>query len=137
MGHVHLDPISAIIELLARSFASFYRTIDQLRTLWNRDLRRISLERITARGGDRECRDKHSWPRDISFIYGALDADIAVPRALGFHVTDGSEALLERASRGNCGARCAICQWEFQQLHIVAAGGGVFALQENVSVRIN
>src|ERR1700704_3444393 len=94
MGHVDLDPIRALVQLFARSFACFDRTIDQLSTLGYGNFRRIAFERIAARGGYRQGRHPHSRPRYESFIDCSLDADITVSRTFGFQIADAGKTLL-------------------------------------------
>src|SRR3954466_9342090 len=50
--HVDLDPVGAVLELLARGFARLNRTVDDLDSLRNRDLRRVSLQVVAAGGRD-------------------------------------------------------------------------------------
>src|SRR6266704_6202566 len=35
MGHVHLDPVSAVVKLFARCLARFDRTVNELRSFWH------------------------------------------------------------------------------------------------------
>src|SRR5207248_10529828 len=51
--HIYLDPISAMVELFAGSFARFYRAIDELCAFRHIDFRSVAFKRITASGGDR------------------------------------------------------------------------------------
>src|SRR4029077_6093535 len=99
MGHVDLDPIRAPVQLLARGFACFDRTIDQLSTLGYGYFRSIALEGIAAGGGYRQGRNPHSRPRYESFIDGPLDADIAVSRALGLQIANTGKTLLQGTPR--------------------------------------
>src|SRR3954464_3318545 len=54
--HVDLDPVRAVIELLARRLARLNRAVNELRAFRDRDLRRVSLEVVAAGGGDRARR---------------------------------------------------------------------------------
>src|SRR5438132_8554448 len=108
MGHVDLDPVRAVIELLARGLARFDRTVDQLRALRHRDLRRVSLQVVAACGGDGARGGEDARAGNASLIDGLLDADVAVARALGLDVADGRESLLQRAPRRDGGPRRAI-----------------------------
>src|ERR1700751_1591619 len=83
MRHVHLDPVGTVIELLARRAPRFDRPVDQLRPLGDDDLRRITLERVTAGRGNRACGDEHARTRDVALLDGLLDADVAITSALG------------------------------------------------------
>src|SRR5205807_4822541 len=105
MRHVDLDPVRAVIELLARGLARFDRTVDQLRAFRHRDLRRVSLQVVAAGGGDGARGSEDSRAGNASLIDGLLDADVAVSRTLGLDVADGGESLLQRAARRNGGPR--------------------------------
>ena len=74
---------------------------------------------------------------NVTFGDRLLDAHIAVASALGLDITNGREALLERATRRDHRARHAIGGRELEQLHVVAAGCGDLALQEDMSVAID
>src|ERR1051326_6667939 len=50
--HVDLDPVGAVVELLARGLARLDRAVDDLHALRHLDLRRVALERIAAGRGD-------------------------------------------------------------------------------------
>src|ERR1700756_4576627 len=108
MGHIDLDPVGAVIELLARRFPRFDRTVDDLSALRNGDLRRVSLEVIAAGGGDGARGGEDAWPWDAPFVDGLLDAEVAVPGALGLDIADGGESLLERTARRYGGPRRAV-----------------------------
>ena len=99
MRHVHLDPVRAVVELLARGLARLDRSIDDLHALRHFDLRRVALERISSGGRDRARRNKQPRPGNVSAFNRLLDAHIAVARTFGFHVAQSGEALFERASR--------------------------------------
>ena len=137
MRHVDLDPVGAVIELLARRFARFDRTIDQLRTFRHFDLRRITLEVVAAGRRNRARDDEHAWAGNLTFVDGLLDADVAVAGAFRFDVANRREALLERASRGNGGARGAIRERILQKLNVVSAFGRVFALKKDVRMCVD
>jgi hypothetical protein len=137
MGHVDLEPIGAVIELLAGRLARLDRTVDQLRPFRHFDLRSVTLEVVAAGGGDGACDHEHSRSRDASLIDGHLDSDVAIPGTLGLHVAEGGEALLQRASYGHRCARGAIGDGIFQQLNVVAPLGRIFALQKDVGVRVD
>src|SRR3954451_19371233 len=120
MRHVDLDPIRAVLELLARGFARLDRAVDDLDALRNRDLRRVSLQVVAAGGRDAARGREDARAGNASLIDGLLDADVAVPRALGLDVADGRESLIQRALRRNGGARGAIRERILQQLRVVA-----------------
>ena len=135
--HVDLDPVGAVVELLARRFARLDRTVDDLHAFRHFDLRRVAFKRISAGGRNCARRNKHPRPGNISALDGHLDADIAIARTFGLHVAHGREALFERAPRRNRGSRRAKGQRILQQLNVVSALGWDFPLQKDVRVRID
>ena len=137
MGHVHLDPVRSMIELLARRFARFDRTIDELGAFRHFDFRRVAFEVVAA--GGRDCARDHEHARagNPPFVDGHLDPDVAIAGAFGLHIANGGETLLERAARGHRRTRGAICQRIFQQLNVVATLRRIFALQKDVGVRVD
>src|SRR5207302_4038749 len=137
MRHVDLDPVRAMIELLARGLARLDRTVDQLRAFRHSDLRRVSLQVVAAGGGDGARGGEDARSGNASLVDGLLDADVAVSRTLGLDVADGGESLLQRAARRNGGPRRAIRERILQQLHVITTLGRVFTLQKNVRVRID
>ena len=50
MRHVDLDPVGAVVELFARRFARFDRTVDDLRALGHVEFRRVAFEVVAAGG---------------------------------------------------------------------------------------
>src|SRR5690242_16278776 len=121
MGHVDLDPVGAVIELLARRFARFDRAVDELCALGNDDLRRVALEVVAAGGGDGARGGENARAGDALFVDGLLDADVAVAGALRFDIANGGESLLQRAMRGDGRPRRAIRQSALEQLRVVPA----------------
>ena len=137
MRHVHLDPVGAVVELLARGLARLDRTVDELRALRHRDLGGIALQLVAAGAGDRARRDEHARPRDDALVDRALDADVAVAGALGLDVADGGEALLQGTARGHDRARHAVRGRVVEQLHVVTAGFRHLALEKDVGVAVD
>src|SRR5438034_1245289 len=56
--HVYLDPIRAMVELLASCLPCFYWAIDHLYPFWHFQFRSVSLERIAARRRNCTSRDE-------------------------------------------------------------------------------
>src|SRR5580700_9396984 len=97
MGHVDLNPVGAVIELLARGLARFDGTVDDLDALRHFDLGRVTFEGISAGGRDGASGDEKTRPGNVSAFDGHFDADVAVAGAFGFHVAERGETLLEGA----------------------------------------
>ena len=135
--HVHLDPVGAVIKLLAGRLARFNRPVDQLRSLGHEDLRRVALEVVAPGGGDGARRHEHARARDVAFVDRLLDADVTVARALGLDVADAREPLLERPTRCYHGACRPIGCRVLEQLYVVAPGGRILTLQEDVGVTVD
>src|SRR5262252_4864352 len=137
MGHVHLDPVGAMIELLACCFTRFDRTIYDLRSLRHFEFRCISLQRVAGGSRNRPSGDDQTWAGYISIIDRLLDPYIPVACAFGLYVAQGSKSLLQRAAgcdRRPCRPQC---QWRTQDIRVVPTLGRILSLQENVRVRID
>src|SRR5439155_18610649 len=119
--HVHLDPVRAVIQLLARRLARLDGAIDQLRPLRHLELGRIPFQHVATARRDRARRYEHARARNVALVDRLLDADVAISRALGFDIANRREALFQRTPRGHDRARHAVGRRELQQLHIVAA----------------
>ena len=105
--HVHLDPVRAVLELLARSLARFHRAVHDLHALGHLQFRRVAFQVVAARRRDRSRCAKQSRPGDRPFFNGLLDFHVAVSRAFGFHVAQRGESLFQSAPHRNRGARGA------------------------------
>src|SRR5215813_8665128 len=101
MRHVNLDPVSAMIKLLARSFTRLDRAIHDLRALWHIQFGRIAFEWISSRGGNRARGNEQPRPRNVSGFNRLLYFDIPITRAFCLEVAQCSESLLQSASHGN------------------------------------
>jgi hypothetical protein len=66
-----------------------------------------------------------------------FDSNVAVACAFGFNITERGEALFERSAHGDGSARGAEGRRVFQDVHVVAAFGRIFSLQEDVGVGID
>src|SRR5438105_11106515 len=99
VGHVDLDPVGALLELLAGRLARLDRAVDELRSLGHVDLGSISLQRIAAGSGDGAGRGEDARAGDVAAVDRLLDSDVAIAGALGLDVAAGGEALLQRAAR--------------------------------------
>ena len=58
MRHVDLDPVRAVVELLASRLACLDRAVDQLGSLGQRQLGRVAFQRVSAGGRNRARRDE-------------------------------------------------------------------------------
>ena len=81
--------------------------------------------------------DEQPRPGNIAAFNRLLDADVAVARTFGLHVAQRGEALLQRPPRRNRGSCRAQRERRVQNVGVVAALRGIFALQKNVRVRID
>src|SRR5882724_6922735 len=95
MRHVDLDPIGAIVELLASRFACLDGPIDQLCTLGYGDLRGVVIQLVPASRGNRTGRNKHPGTRYVTFVDGLLDADVAIAGPFGLDIPNGRKTLLQ------------------------------------------
>src|SRR5258708_769873 len=121
MRHVDLDPVGAVIQLLASRFACLDRAVDELGALGHVKLRRIVLERVASSGGNGTSCDEQPWPGNVATFDGLLDADVAVARAFSLYITQSGESLLQRAPRGNRRPGRAKRQRIFQNVDVVSA----------------
>src|SRR5712691_7768815 len=136
MGHVDLDPIHPVIQLLAGRLAGLDGTVNDLDPFGQGafNFRGIAFERIPAGSRDGPARSKDAGTGNISLFYGSLDIDITVSCAFSFHIANGGKTLLQSAARRNRGTGGAVGQSILQELHVITAFGGVLSLQKNVSV---
>src|SRR5437762_13406530 len=58
MGHVHLNPVGAMVKLLARCLPRLDRSINELRSLWHVKLRTMPFQGITAGGRNGASRNE-------------------------------------------------------------------------------
>src|SRR6201999_2208594 len=96
MGHVDLDPVGAVFELLAGGFARFDRAIDDLHAFGHVEFWRVIFEVVSAGGGDSPRGAEKSWAGNGAFGDGFLDFDIAVAGAFGFQIAESGKSLFER-----------------------------------------
>src|SRR5205814_292117 len=97
----------------------------------------ISVQGISTWGRDGASGDKQSGAGDVSAFNSLLDANVTVAGTLRFNVPKRGEALLQGTPDRNRGARCTQRERIFQDVDVVSALGWVFALQENVRMRID
>src|SRR5258706_14600979 len=100
VGHVNLQPVRAVLELLSRRFAGFNWPVDDLNAFWHHEFGSVTFQVVTAGGGNSTRRSEHARAGNGSFLDGLLDADVAVARALRLNVTQGRKSLLQRALCG-------------------------------------
>src|SRR5215469_7980442 len=126
-----------MIELLARNLAQLYRPIAELRAFRNLDLGRVALRVVASGSRDRTRRGEDARPRNIALIDRHLQAYIAVSGAFGLKIAHRGEALLKRTTRRNRGSSRTIGNRELENLDVIAAFIGIFALQEQMGVRLD
>src|SRR5438270_4573492 len=101
MRHVNLEPIGAVVELLAGGFARFHGAVDELRALGDLDLRSVAFEWIASRGRDGAGNSEDARAGNAAFVDGLPNADIAIAGAFRLDIANGGEALLHRSMRGH------------------------------------
>src|SRR5205807_8782138 len=70
--HVDLDPVSAILKLLAGSLAQFYRAIGKLRAFRYSDVRVVAFQRVAAGHGDGAGGGEDSRTGNEAAVHGHL-----------------------------------------------------------------
>src|SRR6185312_1507 len=120
MRHVHLDPIGAVVELLARSLARLDWTINELSAFGNGDLGRVALKRISTGRRNRACGNEHSRAGNVAGVDRLFDSHIAVAGTLSLQVAQRGKALFERTSSRYRRARYTERGWILEQLHVVS-----------------
>src|SRR5215472_2446839 len=125
MGHIDLDPVGSMIELLARNLAQLYRPIAELRPFGNHDLGRVALGVVTSGGRDCPRRSKDAWPRNVALIDRHLQASVAVSSTFGLEIAHGGEALLKSPTRRNRRPGRAIGNRKLEDLDVIAAFIGI------------
>jgi hypothetical protein len=93
VGHIDLDPVRTMIELLPRGFASLDRAVDQLGGFWQIELGSIALQHVAAGRGNCPSGNKQAWSRNVTQLNRFFDADVAVACALSLEIAQGGEAL--------------------------------------------
>src|SRR5579871_3985537 len=99
MRHVDLDPVGAVVELFAGSFARLDRAVDDLRAFGHVEFRRVAFEVVSARGGDRARGTEEARPGNRAFGDCFANFNVAVARAFGFDVARSEEHTSELQSR--------------------------------------
>src|ERR1700760_1330260 len=137
MRHVDLDPVGAVIELLARGFARLDWAVDDLHAFGHIEFRRVAFEVVASGGRDAAGGAEEAWAGDGAFGDGFFYFDVAVACAFRFEIAESGEALLKRTAAGEggaCGAESDPC---FEDVGVVSAFGGVFAPEKDVRVGID
>src|ERR1700704_811912 len=99
MRHVHLDPVGALVELLARGPARLNWPIDEFHSLGKRQFGGVVLQRIATGARYGQSAYEHTWPGNVTGLNCLLDAHIAVPGPFRSHVAYGRKSLLKGATR--------------------------------------
>src|SRR5258706_5337894 len=137
VGHVNLQPVRAVFELLSRRFAGFHWPVDDLHALWHHEFGSVTFQVVTAGGGNSTRRSEHARARNGSFLDGLLDADIAVARALGLDIAQCRKPRLERALCGISRSRGPQRDARLQYVRVVATLCRILAPQKKVCVRVD
>src|SRR5258708_10986384 len=95
MRHVDLDPVSAVINLLARDLAQFDWTIAELRALGDDNVRIVAFQRISAGNRDRARHHEQARAGNVSGIDGLLDADVAVTTPFVLNLSQPAQPPLQ------------------------------------------
>src|SRR5215470_2928025 len=121
MGHVHLDPVRAMVQLFTRSLASFDRAIHYLHAFWHLQFRSIAFKVVTTgrRNSTSRYEQARAWNR--AFFDGLLDFDVAVTGTFCFKVTQRGKPLFQRAAASKRGARRSQRASRLQDIGVVAA----------------
>ena len=137
MGHIDLDPVGAVIKLLAGRLARRDRPVNDLCALGHVEFRRVALQIVATGTGNGASGDNQTRPGNVAAFDRHLDADVAITGAFGLHVAQRGKALLQCAANRYRGSRRPQCQRIFQDVCIVAPLRRLFSLEEDVSVGIN
>src|ERR1700730_4459858 len=137
MGHVDLDPVGAVVKLLASRLSRLDRPVDDLCALGHVEFRRVTFEVVATGARNGAGGDNQPRPGDLAAFDRQLDANVAITRAFGFHIAQRGKTLLQRASSRYRGPRRPQCQRIFQDVGVIASLRWLFSLQEDVSVGIN
>src|SRR5882672_3508726 len=100
VGHVNLQPVRAVFELLSRGFAGFHWPVDDLHAFWDHEFGSVTFQVVTAGGGNSTRCAEHARAGNRSFLDGLLDADVAVAGTLGLDIAQCCKSLLKRALGG-------------------------------------
>src|SRR5262249_47006036 len=137
MCHVNLNPVCAVIQLLASCFARFHWSIRNLCTLWHLQLRGVAFQVVSAGARDRARSCKEPRPRNRSFLDRLSDLYVTVACAFGLQVAQSCKTLLQRSAASKRRTRRTQSDARFQNVGVVTSLCWVLAPQENVSMRVN
>src|ERR1700687_3116534 len=137
MGHIDLNPIGAMVELLARGVSRFDWTIDKLRTFGHIQFSGVALEGVSTGGRNSAGNNKKPRPWNHALFDGLLDLNVSIACAFGLDVAQCSKALLESVAHGNRGPSSAQAGTGAKNVGVITALGGLFAPQKNMRVRID
>src|SRR4051794_34919700 len=97
MRHVNLDPVGAVLDLLARDLAHLHWTVAELRAFWDHDVRVVAFERVATGDRDRARDHEHTRTWNVAVVDGFFDPDVPIARALSLDVADCGESLFQGA----------------------------------------
>ena len=137
VGHVDLNPVRSVLQLLPCSFPRFYRAVHDLHPLGHVQLRCVIFQVVPARGGNGARYTKKSRPGNGALFDRLFDLDISIARAFRFHITKCGESLFQRPAHRKGSARCPQSNSGLQDIGVVPSFFRVFAPKKNVRVRID
>src|SRR5438045_4103578 len=137
MGHVDLDPVGPVIELLASRLSRLDWAVYDLRPLRHIEFRRVALEVVASRRGASPSGNYEPRPTHATFLDCHLDTNLPIARAFALDITQRGKTLLQRPPRRNRRARRPQGKRIFQDVRVIAPVFRIFALEKNVSVGIN
>ncbi len=137
MRHVDLDPVGAVIELLAGGFAGLDWAVDDLHAFRHVEFGCVAFEVVSAGRGDAARGAEEARAGNGAFGDGFLDFDVAVAGAFGFEIAQSCKTLFESAAAGEGGAGCAEGDAGLEDVGVVAAFGWVFAPEKDVGVGVD
>src|SRR5260221_10058370 len=91
--HVDLDPVRAVIELLARRLAGFHGAVDDLNTLGHGEFGSIAFQVVAGGGGNAAGCAEDARAGGGALFNCLLDADVAITGTFSLDVAKGWEAL--------------------------------------------
>ena len=133
---VELDPVGAVLDLLADRLADLVGAVDDLHALGHLQLPRVAQQRIHAGRREGPGRDEHAGAGDDAPLDRPLHVHVGVHGPLGLQVADGREAVHQGGPGGDGGPDGAVGDRLLEQL-LVVVGLGDVALEQDVGVGVD